>query len=93
MSVWMIAYRKAVCLGVFHLIVTYLAKSITQVALELVAQQQRDFDISVTQQLEAASSRKHLQTEGPSESLSPHKLLLVSWSKNYENYVRTMDAS
>lgn len=84
----MIAYRKAVCLGVFHLIVAYLAKSITQVALELVAQQQRDFDISV-----AASSRKHLQTEGPSESLSPHKLLLVSWSKNYENYVRTMDAS
>lgn len=27
-----------------------------------------------------SSQGKHLQAEGPNESLSPHKLLLVSWS-------------
>lgn len=81
-SVWMITHGKAVCLGVFYLLVAYLGKSITKAALELDGQQQRVCGISVTVWLTATGSSqgKHLQAEGPHESLSPHKLLLVSWS-------------
>lgn len=48
MSVWMITSRKAVCLGVFYLIVAYLGESNTKAALELDAQQHRDCGMSVT---------------------------------------------
>lgn len=53
MSVWMITYRKTLCLGVFYLIGAYLSKLITKAALELDAQPQSNCGISVTQQTDS----------------------------------------
>lgn len=53
MSVWVITHGKAVCLGVFYLLVAYLGKSITKAALELDGQQQRVCGTSVTQQTDS----------------------------------------
>lgn len=94
MSVWMITYRKAICLGVFYLIVAYLGKAITKAALELDAQQQRDCDISVTQQADSNWKQPGETPVSwrPQWLFAPSQIASCHDQNKHENYVRTMDA-